>query len=458
MQQVEQPVDLLIRNARLLATQNAQRDEIADGWVAISNGLIHSLGKAGNEPAAARTLDASNALVTPGLVNTHHHIWQNLTRAFYPATRVPFVEWLQTLVPLWSRLDEEAIHVSTWVGLAELALGGCTTTSDHLYLHPHGAGDLIAAEISAAREVGMRFHPTHGSISRMQADLGMFPDILYHQEDDILAQSESLISRFHDSSHGAMTRIALAPHSLMCASTDLFRRTAELANRTGVRLHTHLAADPFDEQYCLEHFKMRPVEYLESLGWIGPQTWVAHCIWPNPDEIQRLGVTGTGVAHCPSACMLCGAGLAPVHELRAAGSPVGIACDGSADSDTGSLWLESRTAMLLGRLRKGPAAMQARDVLDMATLEGAACLGRQGELGTLMPGAAGDVVVWPQEGVAFAGALSDPIEAWLRCGPTVARHTVVAGKVLVENGELQLPGVESMLARHAVISRQMQML
>ncbi len=418
--------------------------------------MIHSIGQAGDEPDATKVLDASHALVTPGLINTHHHMWQNLTRSYLPSTDKPFVDWLKTLVPLWANLTEESVYISAWVGLAELALGGCTTTTDHLYLHPKGAGDLIAAEIKAAQDVGMRFHPTHGSISRMNDGLDIFPDSVYHEEDHILAYSQSLIDRFHDTQYGAMTRIALAPHSLMCASTSLLKKTAELAQQCDCRLHIHLAADPFDEQYSLEHFGLRPVEYLDSLGWISDRTWVAHCIWPNEDEIQKLGAAGTGVAHCASACMLCGAGLAPIHELRHAGAPIGIACDGSSDSDTGSLWIEARTALLQGRYRKGANALQARDMLDMATLGGAACLGRQGELGCLIPGAVGDVAVWPQTGIAFAGAHSDPIEAWLRCGPTSARHTVVAGKVLVEEGHLTLPNVNETLRHHERLSRAMQ--
>lgn len=449
-------VDLLIKNAKLIATQNSHRQEIAGGWVAVKNGLIHSLGSSGQEPSALKTLDASNALVTPGLINTHHHMWQNLTRSYLPSTDKPFVEWLKTLVPLWSELDEENVYVSAWVALAELALGGCTTSTDHLYLHPRGRGDLIAAEIKAATDIGFRFHPTHGSVSRMNDGLDIFPDSVYHDEDTILTYSASLIDRFHDNSHGAMTRIALAPHSLMCASTELLKRTAELAENKNVRLHIHLAADPFDDQYSREHFGLRPVEYLDSLGWISDRTWVAHCIYPNDDEIQKLGAAGTGIAHCPSACMLCGAGLAPIHEMRHAGSPVGIACDGSSDSDTGSMWLEARTALLQGRLRKGAAALQARDMLDMATLGGAACLGRTGELGTLIPGAVADIAVWPQQGLAFAGAHSDPIEAWLRCGPTSAKHTIINGKVLVEDGQLQLPDIEVMLAQHQKLSKRMQ--
>ncbi len=448
--------DLLVAGAKLVATVDDDEREIPGGWVAISGGLISGVGGAGSEPPAARTLDATGCLVTPGIVNTHHHLSQNLTRSYRPATAAVFVDWLGALYPLWAQLDEESVYVSTWVGLAELALGGCTTTTDHLYIHPVGAGDLLSAEIEAAAEVGLRFQPTYGSMDMSEKDGGLPPDELARDLDHILSESERLVARYHDPSPGSMLRIGLAPHSLMCASRELMRSTAELAERLDVRLHTHLAADRTDDDFAREHFGCRPVEYFDDIGWLSDRTWVAHCIRPDADEVVRLGQARIGVAHCPSASMLSGAGLAPIGELRAAGAPVGLACDGSADSDTGSMWLEARTALLIGRLRQGAPAMQARDVLVMATREGAACLGREGELGVLAVGAAGDVAVWPQEGIRFAGALSDPIEAWLRCGPTSPRHTIVAGRAIVEDGELRLDGTAEMLARHRRASERLQ--
>ena len=448
--------DLVVAGAKLVATLDDERREIPGGWVAVTDGFISGVGPPGKEPAGRRYIDASDCLVTPGLINTHHHISQNLTRSYKPVTAAPFLEWLHTLYPLWGQFDEEAIYVSTWIGLVDLALGGCTTTSDHLYIHPRDAGDLMAAEIRAALDVGLRFHPTYGSMDLSEKDGGIPPDSLVRNEDFILAESERLVGKFHDARPGAMVRLALAPHSLMCASGSLLRRTAELANKLDVRLHTHLAADKTDEMFSLEKFGRRPVEYFESLGWTGDRLWVAHCIWANEDEIKRLGDAGAGIAHCPSMCMLSGAGLAPVAELLEAGAHVGLAVDGSADSDTASMWVEARTALLIGRLRHGAQAMQARDVLEMATRHGAACLGRQGELGVLAPGAVGDLVAWPQDGVRFAGALSDPIEAWLRCGPVTARHTIVAGRPLIENGEIQAPGLEDMLRRHKSIAARIQ--
>lgn len=445
--------DLVVAHADLVVTMDAGRREIPGGWVAITDGFVSGVGGPGHEPDADRVLAANGCLVTPGMVNTHHHIYQNLTRAFGPALSGNLFHWLRTLYPVWSRLDEEAAHVSAWIGLCELALGGCTTTTDHLYVHPRGAGDLITAEIAAAADLGFRFHPTRGSMSLSEKDGGLPPDSVVQTDDEILADSERLVGLHHDPSPGAMVRIALAPCSPFSVTPELLRGTAELAERLDVRLHTHLAEDADEDTFCEATFGCRPIEHFENVGWGSDRSWVAHCVFPSPAEIERLGAWGTGVAHCPSSNQLIGAGLAPVRELRDAGVPVGIGCDGSASTDCASLWLETRGALLLARLRGGPEAMLAREALEMATLGGAACLGRD-DIGHLTPGAAGDLVVWPLEGVAFAGALTDPVEALLRCGPVAARHTVVHGRLLVEDGVLTAPGVEEMLVRHRRIAEE----
>jgi cytosine/adenosine deaminase-related metal-dependent hydrolase len=303
----------------------------------------------------------------------------------------------------------------------------------------------------------MRFHPTRGAMSVSQKDGGLPPDSVVQDEDTILADCERLVGAHHDPGWGAMVRVAIAPCSPFSVSPQLMRRAAELAERLDVRLHTHLAEDPDEDTYCLERFGRRPIEQFAEVGWLTDRSWVAHCIYPSADEIARLGAAGVGVAHCPSSNMLIGGGgFAPVRELRAAGVPVGLGCDGSASTDSASLWLESRTALLLGRQRSGPTGMTAREVLDMGTRGGAACLGRQGELGELTVGAAGDLVCWPLEGLAYAGALTDPIEAWLRCGPASARHTVVAGRAVVESGVLTTPGVEDILTRHTLAAARIQ--
>ncbi|MFN8051779.1 MAG: 8-oxoguanine deaminase [Acidimicrobiales bacterium] len=452
------PADLLVRNARLLVTMDAERREVAGGWLSVRDGVVEAVGEAGSEPAAERVVDASGCLVTPGLVNTHHHIYQNLTRALPPATRHNLFGWLTTLYPIWAHLDEEASYLSAWIGFAELALGGCTTTMDHMYVHPAGAGDLIAAEIAAAEELGMRFCATRGSMSRSKKDGGLPPDEVVQDNDTILAESERLVGVHHDPSAQAMVQVALAPCSPFSVTPDLMRATAELAERLDVRLHTHLAEDADEDEYCLDVYHCRPLEYFEDVGWGSDRSWVAHCVYPNAAEIAKMGEWGTGVAHCPSSNMILSAGLAPIAELRAAGVPVGIGCDGSSSADSASLWMEARNAMLLARLRGGPDAFQARDALEMATLGGARCLGRSGVLGVLEPGSAADLVVWPLEGVQFAGALSDPVEALLRCGPNAAKHTIIAGRVVVENGRLVTDQVEDRLARHSEVARRLQAL
>ncbi len=445
-------VDLLVAGAELLATMDGERTEIPGGWVAATAGSVVAVGPPGSEPPARRVVRADDCLITPGLINTHHHIYQNLTRAFRPALGGNLFDWLRTLYPVWSRLDEEAAYVSAWIGMCELAMGGCTTSSDHLYVHPRGGGDLIAAEIAAARDVGLRFHATRGSMSLGEKYGGLPPDSVVQEDDEILADSERLVDRFHDRAPGAMVRVALAPCSPFSVTPELMQATAELAERLDVRLHTHLAEVLDEEAFCQAQHGCRPIEFFERVGWGTDRVWVAHCIHPNAEEIARLGAWGTGVAHCPSSNQLIGAGLAPVAELRAAGVPVGIGCDGSASTDCASLWLETRGALLLGRVRHGAQAMAARDALEMATLGGAACLGRQGEIGVLEPGAAADLVAWRLSGIPFAGAHTDPVEAWLRCGPVSAWHTVVNGRLLVEDGSLTVPGVDEMLARHRAIA------
>ena len=447
--------DVVIANARCVATVDPDRRELAGGWVAITDGLVSGIGT-GPAPTAATVLDATDCLVTPGLVNAHHHLYQNLTRAFPPMTDKPLFGWLQSLYPLWRGLDTESVHVSAWVGLAELAMGGCTTSTDHLYVHPHGAGDLLTAEIEAARDLGLRFHPTRGSMSLSEKDGGLPPDDVVADDDEILAACEDAVRRHHDPSFGAMTRIALAPCSPFSVTEDLMVRTAELAERLDVRLHTHFAENAEDDEFSLATFGCRPMEYLERTGWCTDRTWVAHCVMPNHDEIGRLGEAGVAAAHCPSSNMILSSGIAPVVQLRAAGVHVGLGVDGSSSADAASLWLEARQAMLLAKLRDGAAAGTARMALEMATIGGAGCLGRLGEIGSLAVGAVGDVAVWPLTGPAFAGAVADPVEAWLRCGPVSTRHTVVAGRPVVRDGRLVSPRVEEMLVAHDRLARRLQ--
>lgn len=450
--------DLLIRNAALVATVDAERRELAGGWVAVTDGLISGVGSSTDPaPDAARVLDADGCLVTPGLVNTHHHLYQNLTRAYPPMTSAPLFGWLESLYPRWTdALDEEAVYLAAWVGLAELALSGCTTSSDHHYLHPVHAGDLLSAEIGAARDLGMRFHPTYASMSLGRSKGGLPPDDAVRDEEDILADSQRAVERHHDPSRGAMVQIALAPCSPFSVSTDLMIRSAELAERLDVRLHTHLAENGEDDEFSLATFGMRPVDYFEHCGWLSDRSWAAHAVMPNADEVGRLGAAGVGIAHCPSSNMILASGIAPVVDLRHAGCPVGLGCDGSSSADSASLWQEARLSMLQGKLRSGPGAMSARIALEIATRGGAGCLGRTGELGELSVGAVGDLAVWKLDGPIFAGVLDDLIEGWLRTGPHAAWHTVVAGRPVVEQGRLVAPDLQEKLAAHAIAARRFQ--
>jgi cytosine/adenosine deaminase-related metal-dependent hydrolase len=423
--------------------------------VAISGGFVSAVGS-GKPPQARQSIDASGCLVTPGLVNVHHHLYQNLTRAFGPMTDSALFGWLRTLYPLWSALNEESAHVSAWVGLAELAMSGCTTSSDHLYLHPRGAGDLLSAEIAAARDLGVRFHPTYGSMSLSEKDGGLPPDGVVQDHDEILATSERMVELHHDRARGAMVRIALAPCSPFSVTKQLMIDSARLAERLDVRLHTHFAENDEDDAYSIATFGCRPTDYLEEVGWVSDRAWLAHCVKPNDDEVKRLGAARVGVAHCPSSNLILSSGIAPTVKLRSAGVHVGLGVDGSSSADSASLWLEARQAMLLAKLSSGASAGTARMALEMATRGGAGCLGRLGEIGEISVGSVGDVAVWSLDGPQFAGVIDDPIEGWLRCGPTSAKHTVVQGRVIVRDHTIVSDRLKDMLRDHARLAKGMQ--
>ena len=450
--------DLLFVKCGLIATVDDERREIRGGWIACTDGIITAIGTAADPtPEATRTIDASDQLVTPGLINAHHHLFQNLTRAWDPMTDKPLFGWLQALYPTWTaNLDEEAEYLAAWVGLAELALSGCTTSTDHHYLHPRRAGDLLAAEINAAQDLGMRFHPTYGSMSLSEKDGGLPPDDAVLTADEILANSKMHVERWHDPSHGSMIQIALAPCSPFTVTPDLMARTAELAETLDVRLHTHLAENSEDDEFAIATFGMRPVDLYEDVGWMTDRTWGAHVVMPNPEEVARLGAAGVGIAHCPSSNMILSSGIAPVVDLRRAGCHVGLGCDGSSSADSASLWQEARLAMLQGKLKSGADAMTARTALEVATRGGAGCLGRVGELGEISVGAVADLAVWKLDGPIFAGVVDDLIEGWLRTGPHHVWHTVVNGELVVEKGSLVSLALEENLSRHAQAARRFQ--
>jgi cytosine/adenosine deaminase-related metal-dependent hydrolase len=382
----------------------------------------------------ARRIDGRGKLATPGLVNCHHHLYQHATRGY--AQQATLFEWLTALYPVWAHIDGEIVDAAARAALAALARSGCTTTTDHHYIFPRGAGDLLAVEIDAARAIGLRFHPCRGAMDLGQRRGGLPPDAIVEERDAILAACSDAIDRFHDPAPGAMVRIALAPTSPFSVTAELMAETAELARARGVRLHTHLAETDDEEEFCLERFGKRPLEYLDSLGWLGDDVWLAHCVHLDGGEAQRMGSTGTGVAHCPTSNGRLGAGIAPVAALLAAGAPVGLGVDGAASNECGELVDELRAALVVARASGGPTALTARQALELATRHGARCLGREDELGHLSVGALADVALWDLDEAGFAG-IADPVAA-LAFGPT--RHVdalLVGGELVVEDGELR---------------------
>jgi cytosine/adenosine deaminase-related metal-dependent hydrolase len=402
----------------------------------IADGRIAAVGPgpAADAPAGARRIDGRGKLATPGLVNCHHHLFQHSTRGY--AQQATLFEWLVALYPVWQHVDDAVVAAAARAGLAALARSGCTTSTDHHYVFPRGAGELLAVEIEAARAIGLRFHPCRGAMDLGVSDGGLPPDELVEDRDAILAASAEAIDRFHDPAPGAMLRIALAPTSPFTVSRELMSETAELARSRGVRLHTHLAETDDEEEYCLERFGVRPMQYVEQLGWLGDDVWFAHCVHLDGSEAQRMGATGTGVAHCPTSNGRLGAGIAPVPALLAAGAPVGLGVDGAASNERGELLDELQAALVVARAKAGPAALTARQALELATRHGARCLGRDDELGHLSVGALADIALWDLGELGFAG-IADPVAA-LAFGPTRPVHTlVVGGSPVVSDGELR---------------------
>ncbi len=428
----------------MLVTMDDQRQEIPDGGFFAEDGVIRQVGPSETLPDDAdEVINASGAIVVPGLVNTHHHLYQTLTRAY--AQDAPLFGWLQTLYPVWARMTPGAIRTGTQTGIAELLLSGCTTTSDHLYLFPNGS--RLDDSIEGAMELGIRFHATRGSMSIGESDGGLPPDSLVEREEAILKDSQRLVETYHDPSDGARLRVALAPCSPFSVSRDLMRETAVLARSLGVGLHTHLAENVEDILYSEEKFGLRPGAYAEELGWTGPDVWHAHCVQLNHDEISLFAHTGTGVAHCPCSNMRLGSGIAPVRQMVDAGVKVGLGVDGSASNDSGHLLAETRQAMLLQRVMLGAEGLKVREALELATLGGARVLNRQ-DIGALKPGLQADCAVFPLTGLAHAGAEIDPVAALLLCQPVNASTTIVGGDVLVRDGQLTRLDQQKLIERH----------
>ena len=409
--------------------------EIESGHVVVDGDRIAAVGPgpAPESPEAARRVDATGRLVTPGLVNTHHHLYQWATQGLHQDATL--FEWLTGLYDTWARIDAEIVHDAATAGLAWLALSGCTTSTDHHYVFPQGRGDLFEAEVRAARDLHVRFHPCRGSMDLGRADGGLPPDEVVEDRDAILAATEEAIDAYHDPSFSSMLRVAVAPCSPFSVTEELMTGAAELARRKGVRLHTHLAETVDEDEYCREHRGGTPGEYMDKLGWLGPDVWFAHCVHLHDADVRRFAATGTGTAHCPTSNGRLGAGIARVTDLLAAGAPVGLGVDGAASSELTSLAGEMRQALLFQRAVHGPRALTARQALELGTLGGATCLGRQDEIGTLEPGKLADLAVWRVDG--YRAAVEDPVCA-LVFGPQPPLDLLlVGGRTVVEDGELR---------------------
>lgn len=442
---------LLAHHATVLVTMDDNRREIAGGGIYAEDGRIVAVGTSQELPTTADdVIDLTGQVVLPGLVNTHHHLYQTLTRAVPGAQDVGLFDWLRTLYPIWGRMTAEHVAVSTQVGLAELALSGCTTAFDHLYLFPNDA--RLDDEIEAAAAIGIRFVASRGSMSLGESDGGLPPDSVVETPDAILADTARLIDTYHDGGHGSMTQIVVAPCSPFSVTTDLMRLSAELARDRGVRLHTHLAETLDEEQFCVERFGRRPIELMEDLGWLGDDVWFAHAVFVGDGGIERMAATRTGVAHCPSSNMRLASGIAPVRRYLAAGVPVGLGVDGSASNDGSHLLAEARQALLLNRLAAAPSLeggplLTVRTALEMATRGGAEVLGRT-DIGVLEPGRCADFITLALDRLEYAGALHDPVAAAVLCAPTGVDRSVVGGRTVVVDG--RLTGLETgpLVERH----------
>jgi cytosine/adenosine deaminase-related metal-dependent hydrolase len=443
---------IVLQNCAVV-TMDADRREFASGHVVIEGNRIVAVG-AGPPPEypAAAVVEATGCLATPGLVNTHHHLYQWLTRGI--AADATLFEWLTTLYPIWARIDADLVSVASAAALAHLARSGCSTTADHHYVFPAGGGDVFAAEIAAASTVGLRFHPCRGSMDLGRSAGGLPPDHIVEDRDAILAATEAAIDTWHDPSFDSMLRVGVAPCSPFSVTGELMTEAAELARRSGVRLHTHLAETVDEDEYCRERFGCAPLDYLERLGWTGRDVWYAHGIHFDDAAVERIGVAGTGIAHCPTSNARLGAGIARTADLRAAGAPVGLGVDGAASSEASSLLEEVRHAVLFARARGGPRAMTVRTALELATLGGAAVLGRADEIGSLEVGKLADVALWRIDTPAHAG-IDDPVAALVLGAPPPLELLLVNGERVVERSTVRTVDEDALAAQVAAAHRKL---
>lgn len=450
------PVDLVVEHLDVLATMDDRETELTDAWVTVSGGVISGVGSGGDPPRAARHVDGSGLVALPGLVNTHHHFFQTLTRALPQAQDLRVIDWLAANYPIWTRLDDEAVYETARVAIGELLLSGCTTSSDHLYAFPNSGGGAVAmlrAEIGAAAELGLRFHPCRGAVDISLVAGGAPPPQLVEDTDAVLASMEETVTKFHDPARGSMCRMSVAPCSLTIASERLMAESATLAGRLGVTRHTHVAEVVEEVAHCTEVYGCRPVERLEELGWLGPDVWLAHVVHVDEGEIDRLAATGTAVAHCPSSNMRLGSGIAPVLRMRERAVDVGLGVDGSSSNDAGNLLAEARQAMLVSRVSSdGGRLMRARESLRIATVGGAAALKRD-DIGVLAPGRRADIAFFRPVGLRAAGAENDPLAALLLAPPARAEHVMVEGRFSVFAGHLQADEEEIARAHGLLVAR-----
>ena len=464
---------LLIRNAQAIACMDDQHTELANASVFVQDGIITHIGQSSDVPEHAdAVIDASQHVVVPGLINTHHHMYQSLTKAIPRVQNAELFSWLQGLYPIWAGLTPEMVRVSTQVAMAELMLSGCTTSSDHLYIYPNGV--RLDDSIEAAHTMGMRFVATRGSMSVGQSDGGLPPDQVVEREDAILKDTQRLIETFHDRSFGAMVNVAVAPCSPFSVSRDLMKTSAELARSLGARLHTHLAENDHDIAYSLEKFNCTPTQYAQDLGWLGPDVWHAHCVKLDDEGISLFAASKTGVAHCPCSNMRLASGIAPIRRMLDAGVPVGLGVDGSASNDAAHLLNEARQAMLLARVGRamappeqragrsffgcdlGPAEMTARDALRLATRGSAQVLGRAHDIGQLKVGMCADIALYKLDTLGFAGgAVHDPVGALMLCASAQVDALVINGQLKIENGQLLGMDLPQLIARHNQLAMQL---
>jgi cytosine/adenosine deaminase-related metal-dependent hydrolase len=455
---------LLVKNAALLVTMDQSRREITGGGIFARDGFIEQVGPTAELPETAdEVLDLKGCLVMPGLVNTHHHFYQTLTRVVPKAQNANLFNWLKTLYPIWARMTPDDIYVSTQTALAELALSGCTTASDHLYLFPNGS--KLDDEIHAGLEFGLRLHASRGSMSLGESKGGLPPDSVVDTEEHILTDSVRLIEQYHDPRPGAMTRIVLAPCSPFSVSGELMKQSAVLAREYGVNLHTHLAETEDEQEFCLQKFGHRPVAYMQSVNWVGRDVWFAHAVHVNTEEIKVFASEGCGVAHCPSSNMRLASGIAPLWEYLQAGVKVGLGVDGSASNDGSHMLEEARQAMLLARLGAGLKGaslsseiarplLTARQALETATLGGASVLGRT-DIGSLDKGKCADFIAINLHRLGYAGALHDPVAALVFCSPQMVDYNVVHGRVIVREGNLTTIDLPKHIEIHNAAARRL---